>query len=79
MTTKSISSGSNPSGLEPSNQSVMAMLTDSAESTKSLAGKFDKLESQGLATSFPVNPGSHSHALVQFDQQLMLQAQTMHH
>ena len=48
-----------PLQVDPSNQSIMAMLTDIAQSTRSLAGRVEKLESQGVATSSPVNPGSH--------------------
>ena len=47
--------------VDPPNQSIMAILTDIAQSTRSLAGRVEKLEAEGASTSSPLNPGSHGH------------------
>ena len=39
----------------------MAILTDIAQSTRSFAGRVEKLEAQGASTSSPLNLGSHGH------------------
>ena len=64
--------------VDHSNQSIMAMLTDIAQSTRSLAGRVEKLESQGVAPSLPVNPGSHRHDRPLLEQQPTLQPQYIH-
>ena len=63
---------------DPSNQSIMAILTDIAQSTRSLAGRVEKLEAQGASTSSPLNPGSHRHDRHQlpFQRQHLRQDQT---
>ena len=46
---------------DPSNQSIMAMLTDIGQSMRSLAGRVEKLELEVASTSSPVNPGTNGH------------------
>ena len=59
---------------DPSNQSIMAILTDIAQSTRSLAGRVEKLEAHAVSTSSPLDPGSHGHDR----RQLPLQSQHLH-
>ena len=61
MGKQSISAGHKPLGEEPSNRDIMAILTDMIESNKTMAGRIEKLESQGSKTSSPINARFHSH------------------
>ena len=66
------------SQIDPSNQSIMAMLTDIAQSTRSLAGRVKKLELLGTSTSSLINPGSHRHDRPLLERQPPFQPQYIH-